>query len=249
MKKFKSFIDLNVHIKIEKETRINQAIEKLQSGVFIENFENLTDEQIKRTLIDEHVEYLDYALLNKDKIVFDKVSTERYISWDNLFVIYKLKIEDIEIDFKVRLLFSNEPMADHVSVEADEIFLKDEFIKKYTVKHYNEHDIGIIKTYSRLFEGKKPQSSVAHHIMPKKAKIKIKENIEYQIYYEFYIRKRISAGVSKNLMVLATTQRNKSDFPEKVKKYIETEYTLPILGKTVDDLTDDDITVFNMYQI
>jgi len=250
MKKFKDFADLNTHVKNEKTQRLKAALEKIQTGVFIENLKDLNDSQLEELMVNKNTEHLEYALLNRDKIVFDKICPERN-SWDTSGVIYTLPIENsnIQIEFKVPFTLNNRPLADYILVYIDERFLQPKFIKEATVNHYTSDDFNVIQSYKKLFDGKIESTQIVEHKLKKTTMLKIEDNIEYMVYYEFLTRRRISAGLSKQLMLMTSTKRTNSDFPTEVKNHISAEYTLPILGKNFDELSDDDIIVFKMHQI
>lgn len=250
MKKFKNFTDLNIQVNLEKSQRLAAALQKMQTGVFIENLKDLNDAQLEEFMINKNTEHLEYALLNRDKIVFDKICTER-TSWETSGVIYTLPIENstVKIEFKVPFTLENRPLADCILVHINERFLQPKFIKKSTVNYYTSDDYNVIELYKQLFDEKIEPNQIIEHKLRKTTVLKIEENIEYMVYYEFLTRRRISAGLSKQLMLMSNTRKTNSDFPTKVKNHISAEYTLPILGKNVDELSDDDIIVFKMHQI
>ena len=70
------------------------------------------------------------------------------------------------------------------------------------------------------------------------------KEFQYIISYELIARKQINAGISKQMMRITDTSN--PSFSEKLRYLLETEYTMPMVEKKINELTDDDITVIQM---
>lgn len=254
MKKYNNFNDFGNHVKVEKEKKIKEALIRLNQGVFVENLSHLNRDTIEFIIPLNNKRHIDYIVENKKNILFKECMLEKSVNWsqsfDTFVLIYTIEIpetgEIIEISPTSSSIDINGIPVD-VEFEMDDIFLKESFLRKHTINNYTEEAFQLIDLYNKLFNINKPIIHINNdtkHALKQRRKIKVSEEFQYIISYDLITRKKINAGISKQLMRISDT--SSKSFSEKLRNFLETEYTLPMVAKKIDELTDDDITVIQM---
>lgn len=245
MKKFKSFGDLGSYVQDVKKERYLKLINLLKNGILIDSLSHFEKKDLKYCLRVESIDKIDYIFENKDKISPLEWMVVESLSW-NTFVMQAFLTEP-ETNNKIEIsapFFINEMInSDYFKIGISPLFLKESFVKDSLKKEYSEEDLAIINFNNEIFT----ESEIINHVIAPKYLMKINEiteSIEYIKNYEFYTRKKINAGFGRSLVKISDT--HSPDFIEKVKDYIETEYTLPLIDKRINEMTENDITVIKM---
>lgn len=250
MNKFNNFNDFGHHVKVEKESKIKEAVIRLNNGVFIENLDQLKKEQIKNILPVDKLEHLDYLFSNKKNILFKECVIEKSVnwiqSWDIFGLIYTSTIESTGeiIDLRAASTIYESGIPIDIEFEIQSIYFKESFLQKHTINNYTDEDYKLIELYNKLFNTSEYINYDRRHALNKRNKIRISEDFQYEIYYELLKRKQINAGISKHVMKISDT--SEASFAEKLRNLLEAEYTMPMVSKKINELTEDDITVIQM---
>lgn len=250
MEKFNNFNDFGSHVKIEKDKKLKEALIRLNQGVFVENLSHLNKEQIEFIVPVDKIEHIDYLFENKKDILLKECVIEKSVnwiqSWDTFGLIYAITIpktgETIELRTASNIDSNGIPVDIEFDIEA--IYLNESFLKKHTINIYTEEDYQLIELYNKFFDMNKPFTHNTKHALKQKSKIKMSKEFQYIISYELIARKQINAGISKQMMRITDTSNPL--FSEKLRYLLETEYTMPMVDKKINELTDDDITVIQM---
>jgi hypothetical protein len=250
MKKYNNFNDFGNHVKVEKEKKVKEALIRLNQGVFVENLSHLNKEQIEFIVPVDKIEHIDYLFENKKDILLKECVIEKSVnwiqSWDTFGLIYAITIpktgETIELRTASNIDSNGIPVDIEFDIEA--IYLKESFLKKHTINIYTEEDYQLIELYNKLFNTKTPITYNTKHAIKQKNTISVSDNFQYLVSYELLARKQINAGMSRHFMKISDTSSN--SFAEKLRNLLETEYTLPMVAKKINELTEDDITVIQM---
>lgn len=253
MKKYNNFNDFGNHVKVEKEKKIKEALFRINQGIFVENLAHLNSDEIELIVPLNNKRHVDYIVENKKNILFKECILEKSVnlsqSLDTFVLIYTIEIpetgETIEIRPASSCIDSNGISVD-VEFTIEDIYLKEFFIESNTICDYNDEDLSLIKLYNTLLNNTNTRSVdyVTKHVLRKNTKIIVSHVPKFYISYSLLIRERINAGFSKYFMRISDTSSN--SFASKLRNLLETEYTLPMVSKKIDELTEDDITVIQM---
>lgn len=251
MKKYNNFSDFANHVKVLKNNKIEESLERLKTGIFVDDLSHLTIEQLQDMIPDEKSEHSDYILNNRKDIIYHDCLFEKSVSWntnyDTFSLIYKIFIPNKrkKVDIKKSfLLNNNDGLPSDIEFVIEDIYLKESFIESNTITNYNNEDLSLIKLYNTLINNTGPVDYVTKHVLRKTTKIIVSDVPKLYISYSLLTRQIINAGFSKYFMRISDTSSN--SFAEKLRNLLETEYTLPIVAKKIDELTEDDITVIQM---
>jgi hypothetical protein len=251
MKKFNNYIDFAIHVKVLKYNKIEKSLELLKTGIFVDDLSHLTSEQLNEMIPNDKSEHLDYILNNRKDIIYHDCLFEKSVSWntnyDTFSLIYKILIpntgEIVEVK-KSLFLTNNDGLPSDIEFIIEDIYLKESFIESNTIKDYNDEDLSLIKLYNTLINNKGPVDYVTKHVLRKTTKIIVSDIPKLYVSYSLLTRQIINAGFSKYFMRISDT--SSKSFAEKLRNLLETEYTLPMVAKKIDELTEDDITVIQM---
>lgn len=251
MQKFNNFNDFGSHVKTEKDKKLKEALIRLNQGVFVENLAHLNREQIEFIVPVDTKRHLNYIVENKQNILFKECILEKSVSWiqnlDTLVLIYTINIPETSEIIEIRPASSsinNNGVPVDVEFSIDDIFFEEAFLKKHKINDYTQEDYQLIELYNKFFDMNKPFTHNTKHALKQKSKIKVSKEFQYIISYELIARKQINAGISKQMMRITDTSN--PSFSEKLRYLLETEYTMPMVEKKINELTDDDITVIQM---
>lgn len=250
MNKFNNFNDFGSHVKVEKEKKVKEATQRLNKGVFIENLAHLERDQIEMMIPVDKIEHIDYIFANRKNILFKECVIEKSVnwtqSWDTFGLIYTISIDVTgeTIDLRAASYIDGSGIPIDVEFEIKSIYLQEYFSQKHKINNYTEESYQLIELYNKLFNTSEPITYNTKHAVKQKHKIRVSDDVQYIVEYELLARKQINAGMSKHFMKISDTSN--ALFAEKLRHLLENEYTIPMVAKTINELTDDDITVIQM---
>jgi hypothetical protein len=252
MKKFNNFIDFSNHVKVLKTEKMKRSVASLNTGVFIDDLSNFTIEQIEHILPPDKYDHLEYLFANRGSIKYKECLITKSVSWlsydDRFSIVFEITHPTGEvIELKSSNFINGNGLPVDLEFEIKDIYLKKDFMESNVINSYSNKDIKIIELYQKLFPHMDKVNYNTKHVMNKKTKIIVADDIQFIIFYEFLARTVIMAGISKKLFKISDTFN--TTFSEKVKSFLENDYIKPILGKTIEELDDNDITVFQMHEI
>jgi len=250
---FNNFVDFGYHIQKTKEHNKQLAFEKLSKGVFVESLEHLTHLQIHNMIPPDKFHYTDYIFDNRKDVVFENYEMESHIYRNVFTVIYSIYINHTNETIKLMKPFELKDKGFNNGFELEtfgDIYLKKEFIEKYKSNNYTQQEFLLIQLYKKIFHDNST-TDINPHMIKENNLIIINNDFKYITEYELYSRKKIHAGVSRSLKFesktgFKTDKEIDFHFIERITNLLESGYTLPLLDKKIDELTEDDITVLKM---
>lgn len=251
-KAFNNFIDFGSYIQKNKEKNKQLAFEKLSKGVFVESLEHLTHVQLQSMMPANNVNDTDYVFEHRNDIFFENIEmithSYRYV----ITIIYSIymKHKNEKINLTQHFEITNNGFNNGFQLETfGDLYLRKEFIEKYKLNNYTEQEFLLIQIYKKIFNDNSTTDIIPHMIKEKNVII-INNDFKYITEYELYVRKKIHAGLSRMLLKFASTTATKKgieyNFIERLTSLLENDYTLPLLDKKLNELTEDDITVLKM---
>ncbi len=253
--KFSSFTSLGDYVKSSKKEILENAAIKLKNeNIFVENLSTLNKEQIKSMLSDCQHEHLDYLFHNRNNIVFKELQiiSNRLFYSDSLELIYNIEVPYINDSLSLKVSFDilNVGLPRDLEIEISDIYLKDSFKESNVINNYSETDLNIIQFYNDLFGDVIRVKHLLTHYLKQKSNLIISDVLQYSRYYYFSLNEKSPVKIYLRLKRRSfTTTTFDKEFSKKLKDFIETEYTLPVICKKIDDMTEEDITVFKMLDI
>lgn len=249
--KFTNFIDLGNHVDISKKEILDVAIRRLQdANIFVKNLSTFTKEQINKIIPADKYEHLDYLFDNKSDITFKQLNLVDYGPWNrgfNISVVYESIIKPTNETLNLTAAFNihNHGLPRDLEIEIQDIYLTDAFKSTHTLHNYSVNDFKIVDFYYKLLGDIKNNS--LGHFVTRKHKLVLADVFRHEIYYSFSYN--LPAGRRKNQTISKNYKTPDKAFAKKLKDFMEEEYTIPTLGKKIDDMVDDDIVLFKMIQI
>lgn len=252
-KKFTNFITLGKHVSQSKKEIFDNAMIRLKKeNIFIENLSTLNKEQLKNIVPVDKYEHLDYLFDNRHNIVYKELFVNSSI-WstglESLSVVYEAKLEPTGEPLLLTAAFTiyNNGLPRDLEIDISDIYLKDSFKKSYSVNTYTDVDLKFVVFYDKLLGDMLDVNNTLRHSVQKRGSVIFSDEFKYVIYYSFTFNERVKYRRINFVRKVIKTPDNK--FSSKLKDFMEVEYTLPVLGKKIDDMVDDDITVFKMMHI
>lgn len=207
------------------------------------NFENFDEELLRNLHKNRHKILLEWTVRTK----FSLVSLELSFSYKFYTKSKKCVIIDSSILFDIEesnLLLKSE-------VDIPPCFIDRSYFNNSVKIALNDSESNLINLYNRLF---KKQKSIRHpynHNVQKIEKLVFDNHslndIEYIIKYAYYgIAHQVKTAMGLKGFYQCISTTTDEDFEDKLRSMIENGYTLPVLNKKIDELTDDDILVLDM---
>lgn len=208
---------------------------------------------MRETLPPEQTEHLNFIFDNRKNILFDKCEMDKdNYFYRNIFTaVYLLNVENIDEKIAIKINFEiiNDGYMKNFELKVyNSAYLAKDFINQYTVNNYTDDDYKLVKLYKTLFNDTQSTKDMYPHMVSKQRRLIVNDSFKYIIEYELHVKRKIHAGLSKVFLKFASTTAFKTDnhFVERLTSLLESDYTLPLLDKKLDALTEDDITVLKM---
>jgi hypothetical protein len=251
--KFTNFNTLGTYISKTKKEIFDNAIVRLKKeNIFIENLSTLNKEQLKNIVPVDKYEHLDDLFDNRHNIFYKELFVNTSI-WstglDSLSVVYEATIEPTGETLLLTAAFTiyNNGLPRDLEIDISDIYLKDSFKQSYSVNTYTDVDLKVVDFYNKLLGDMLDVNNTLRHSVQKRGSVIFSDVFKYVIYYSFTFNEKVEYRRINFVRKVLKTPDNK--FASKLKDFMEVEYTLPVLGKKIDDMVDDDITVFKMMYI
>lgn len=137
-------------------------------------------------------------------------------------------------------------------IQIPECLIDRSFFNNNVQLSISEDEYKLITLYQRIFrdhkEGYHQNRTHYQHNIVKYDFIEIDNNnkIDYIMRYSYYDTSGLNTAMGIKGYYHTVASTSDDDFEEKLTKMIEDRYTLPLLNKKLNELTDDDILVLEM---
>ena len=137
-------------------------------------------------------------------------------------------------------------------IQIPECFIDRSFYNNNVQLAISESEYELITLYQRIFRNHKDGSyqnrSHYQHNVVKHDFVEIDNNnkINYIMSYRYYDTSGLNTAIGIKGYYHEIASTNDDDFEEKLTKMIEDKYTLPLLNKKLNEITDNDILILEM---